>query len=163
MRLSLSLKILFTTITVIGFVILFTNFQKGLEWENGEIPKNVLSKIETKREEVENRILEVYGVKPNFPFYISNKLPSNIFGITSFDGKTIEIHLNRKRLKESLDYILEDVIPHEFAHALIFYFREDGGKDGHNEKWQNVCMKLNGLHCQKYVNTQDLIFKKMLP
>jgi SprT protein len=161
MRLNLSLKILFSTILLLGFTILFFNFQKNSKWENGEIPKDVSLKIEKKRVEMENRIRKIYGINPNFPLYISEKLPSNTFGVTTFDGQNIEIILNKKRLKESLTYILEDVIPHEFAHAVIFYFREDGGKDGHNWKWQKVCQKLEGTHCEKYVDHQDLIFQKI--
>jgi SprT protein len=157
------LKVLFLFIIFLGISILYFNFQKNIKWQNGNIPKEIVVKIKNKSIEIETLIKQKYRILPNFPVVISDDLPTKIFGATTFDGKNIEILLNRKRLKESLDYMLNDVLPHEYAHALVFHFRVNGGKDGHNHIWQEFCINLNGVHCEKYVNTQDLIFKKILP
>jgi len=88
-------------------------------------------------------------------------MPSNLYGMASYDGDSIKIYLNKKRLKESLDYVIEDVMPHEYAHAVVFYKKLNRGKNGHSLEWQKVCQKLEGIRCERFVKSHDIVMGKL--
>lgn len=53
------------------------------------------------------------------------------------------------------------VLPHEYAHALMFLNKNFADKkDGHTKEWQNICKLLNGLRCDRFVNNHDIIVGK---
>jgi len=57
--------------------------------------------------------------------------------------------------------VIEDVLPHEYAHALMFYtnnFTKENA--GHSILWQKYCKALNGLRCNRFVNHNDVIIGK---
>ena len=65
-------------------------------------------------------------------------------------------------MQESMDYIIDSVIAHEYAHALMFKLGYLHTKDnGHSKKWQKICMKLGGDDCQQYVDNEEIIMSKM--
>ncbi len=99
------------------------------------------------------------------PIKISDKMPSNLFGATTLDKKgNITIFLNKKRFQESVRYMIDDVLPHEYAHALIFALGKHlDEKSGHSLQWQNICKSLNGLKCNRFVDYNDVIISKTNP
>jgi predicted SprT family Zn-dependent metalloprotease len=65
-------------------------------------------------------------------------------------------------MQESLDYILSDVIIHEYAHALLFQLHKASNEnDGHSKLWQDTCKKLGGKDCRRYVNQHEIIMSKL--
>ncbi|MCF6339896.1 MAG: hypothetical protein L3J10_03945 [Sulfurimonas sp.] len=65
-------------------------------------------------------------------------------------------------MKESKEYILDSVLAHEYAHALMFqqgYFQT--GNDDHSPLWQQTCINLGGVNCEQYVNNHDIIMGKL--
>jgi SprT protein len=155
------LEKLFILITLFGVLYLFINFYKSWQWRDSNIPKEVLEKIEERDLELRKRVATLYSIPFKVPLTISDDMPSRLYGATIYGGKKVEILLNRNRLKEELEYMVDDVMPHEFAHALLFLFGKDGGKDGHNREWQEVCIQLGGSRCDQYVNRKDVIFGKI--
>lgn len=104
-----------------------------------------------------------FGFKFRVPIVVTDKIPGRIYGVTALkeDG-SIVIYLNKKVMKESMDYMLLDVIAHEYAHALLFKSGEyKSSKDGHCALWQSTCVKLGGKNCQKYVDSHDVIMRKL--
>ncbi len=95
------------------------------------------------------------------PIKISNKLDDKKFGLAYYYNGRITIYLNKKHFLESSDYMINDVLPHEYAHAVMFAmddFSDESG--GHSKKWQNICIKLGGKTCKRYVNRMDIIIGK---
>jgi len=65
-------------------------------------------------------------------------------------------------LQESFDYIIESVIAHEYAHALLFKLnRSTNEKKGHSQEWKDTCVKLGGKDCQQYVDQHEIVMSKM--
>ena len=121
-----------------------------------------LEQIEDKERQILSLMQSNFGFTHKFPITISNKIPGRLYGLTSYKDKKIEIHLNKKVMQESFSYILESVLAHEYAHALLFYLKQDTNeKKGHSQKWQETCVKLGGKDCQQYVNQQEIILSKM--
>ena len=74
----------------------------------------------------------------------------------------IRIYLNKKVMQESMDYMVDSVIAHEYAHALIFKLgMRDVEKDGHSKEWQIACEKLGSSKCEQYVNSHDVVMGKL--
>ena len=60
-----------------------------------------------------------------------------------------------------MEYMINDVLPHEYAHGIIFYLEKDYKQnEGHSKAWQNVCKKIDGLKCERFVNRDDIIYGK---
>ena len=57
--------------------------------------------------------------------------------------------------------MIKDVLPHEYAHALMFVLGDFSNiNGGHSLKWEQICKKLNGLKCDRFVNNHDIIIGK---
>lgn len=103
-----------------------------------------------------------YGFSKKFPLIVTDKIPGKLYGITALEKRgDIKIYLNKKVMKESFDYIIENVIAHEYAHAFLFFVDKDQGPDGHGKIWQETCLNLGGRKCEKYVNAQDIVKGKL--
>lgn len=103
-----------------------------------------------------------FNIVREFPIIISDEMTANRFGMAVYerDG-SIEIYLNKKRFKESSNYMINDVLPHEYAHAIMFHIGDFSNKNsGHTKKWQRICKKLNGLRCERFVNHNDILMEK---
>jgi hypothetical protein len=153
------LETLFFGMVGVGAVVLILNFYESSKLKNS-IPDEVLEKIDIEERRILERIEHLYSYKLDAPLSLQ-KLHPSMYGVTIFDGENVEIVLNRSRLKESLDYMIDDVMPHEFAHALLFKFGKYDGKDGHSREWQRVCLELEGSRCDRFVNHRDIIFGKI--
>lgn len=157
------IQIFFAIIIVFAMVILVLNWYDSYSFKNNPIPLEYRQAIDEKEQEVLHYMKKNLGFKFQVPIVVTDKIPGKIFGVTSMseDGK-ITIYLNKKVMKESMDYILDSVIAHEYAHAVLFKTGDfKRGTDGHSELWRQVCIKLGGLNCQKYVDSHDVIMRKL--
>ena len=57
--------------------------------------------------------------------------------------------------------MINDVLPHEYAHAIIFMINKKSlKKEGHSKQWSDICKKIGGIKCQRFVNTNDIVIYK---
>ncbi len=156
------LKLFFILITILALAALAYLWYKDYSFDNSPLNPKIKSQIDKKRYDLKLLASTKFGVNSTIPVVISNKMPSNIYGMATINqSKKIVIYLNKKRFKESSDYMINDVLPHEYAHALMFVFndltKENGG---HTIRWENICKKLNGLRCNRFVDNHDIIIGK---
>ncbi len=103
-----------------------------------------------------------FNITRDIPIIVSDKMKSSRFGMAVYskDG-SINIYLNKKRFKENASYMINDVLPHEYAHAIMFIFKDFSKQNsGHTKKWQMICKKLKGLRCSRFVNNKDILIEK---
>ncbi len=157
------LNTIFLTITLFSLVLLLYSWYNNREFDNNPISQDIKQMVATKKFEMLKTIKYKYKIDFKVPLIITDKMNSKLFGLTTFDTKTqkIKVYLNKKRFKESLNYMLEDVIAHEYAHALMFSFGNFSSKNsGHTLAWQKICKSLNGKRCDRFVNHNDILIDK---
>lgn len=157
------IQIIFMVIIIICIAILFLNWYSSYSFERNPISKEYQLLIKQEEQRVLSNMKKNLGFKFQVPIIITDKIPGKIYGVTSLDKDgSIKIYLNKKVMKESFDYIISNVIAHEYSHAILFKSGNyKTSKDGHSKLWQNTCIKLGGLMCQKYVNSHDVIMRKL--
>ena len=79
-------------------------------------------------------------------------------------------------MQKSMDYMLDNIIAHEYAHAILFkrenkenrgaarHYREKSSHSkecGHSQDWKDTCIKLGGDSCQQYVHQEEVSMFKM--
>ncbi|MDF1875555.1 SprT-like domain-containing protein [Sulfurimonas sp. SAG-AH-194-I05] len=156
------LEIIFIIVILISLSILAKNYYDSYSFKNNAISKEYKTLIINKEREVLQNMKDNYGLSFQFPLIVTDKFQGRLYGLTSYKDGTITIYLNKKVMKESMDYIIESVIAHEYAHALMFklgHFHTE--KDGHSKRWKEICVKLGGKDCRQYVNTNEIIMSKM--
>jgi len=154
---------IFSIITIGSLILLIYSWYKDYQFDNNPLSKDISQKIAAKKFEIKRLIKNKYQTNIEFDLIVTNKMNSNLFGLASYDVNTneIKIYLNKKRFKESLDYMIEDVMPHEYAHALMFSFGSFSNKNsGHTVAWQKICKNLNGKRCDRFVNHNDILIGK---
>ena len=58
--------------------------------------------------------------------------------------------------------MINNVLPHEYAHALMFVFGNITNKNGgHTKQWQNICLSLEGKKCDRFVKHIDIMMGKL--
>ena len=156
------LEIAFISIIVIALLILATNLYKSYSFKNNDIPDSYKELIANKEQEVLQHMQKNFGFVFKVPLIITDKFQDRLFGLTSYEKGEVKIYLNKKVMQESMDYMVNSVIAHEYAHALMFklgYMHT--GDDGHSKVWQETCLKLGGDDCQQYVDQKEIIMSKM--
>ena len=157
-----SLEKAFLTTIVIALALMALNFYNSYTFKHNPIDKKILKQIRDKAHYIEQNIKAIYGVDIYVDLEVSDKLPSRVYGATFEKNKKLHILLNKSVIKESLDLILDDVIAHEYAHAYLLYKGYDQEKDeGHSNRWQNVCKRLGGTTCIRYVDKEDVVRRKL--
>ncbi len=156
------LEAIFITIIFFALTLLGYNYYKNYSFNNNEIPQSYKQLILEKEKEI------LYNMQKNFafvykvPLIVTDKFKGRLYGLTSYKNGEIKIYLNKKVMRESMDYMIESVIAHEYAHALMFKLGHMHiGDDGHSKEWQETCMKLGGKDCQQYVDQKEIILSKM--
>lgn len=103
-----------------------------------------------------------FGFVYKVPLIVTDKFKGRLYGLTVYKDGDVSIYLNKKVMQESIDYIIDSVIAHEYAHALMFRLgRFSRSSDGHSKEWQNACINLGGVGCAQYVNRKDVIMGKL--
>ena len=156
------LETIFILMMLIASATLAYNYYKSYSFKNNPLPKEYLSAIKQKELDILKHMQENFGVKYKFPLIITDEIPGRLYGLTSFKDGTIKIYLNKKVMQESFDYVINSVIAHEYAHALMFELRRNTSeKAGHSKEWQRTCELLGGKDCRQYVNQHEIIMSKM--
>jgi hypothetical protein len=152
----------FLLITAIATLFLLYNFYRDYRFDNSHLSKDLVVKIETKASEIENLIYTNFKIRVDIPIIISNDIHSNLFGLAIYDQKGMRIVLNKKRFKESSDYMINSVLPHEYAHIMMFILGDfSRANGGHTQKWQKICTTLTQKECSRFVNHNDIILGKV--
>ena len=157
------LQYAFLIVIFIAISVIAMNWYDDYRFEHNPVSESIKARIALKEEEIVGRIRHHYGIEFQAPIIITDKIPSRLYGLAAYDGqRDIRIFLNKKRMKESMDYIIADVLPHEYAHALMFRLGSYAtNSDGHSLAWQDACKKLGGSRCDRFVNHEDVIMGKI--
>ncbi len=156
------LQILFFTVTLLALIILGYNWYKNYQFNTNPLSKEIMQRIHQKELMLKQKAKEYYSINTSIPILISNKMPSRLFGVATTNGKKIAVYLNKKRFQESVDYMIDNVLPHEYAHAIMFKLGFLTNKNGgHTIKWQQICINLGGIKCDRFVNHEDILINKI--
>ncbi len=156
------LEIFFITTILIALLYLANNIYTAQSFKNNDIPDSYKQRIEKREKEVLFLMQKNFGQTLHIPLIVTDQFKGRLYGLTSYKDGEIKIYLNKKVMQESMDYILDSVIAHEYAHALMFAQGNYHSKsDGHSEVWRQTCIKLGGKDCRQYVNTHEVIMAKM--
>lgn len=156
------LEIIFITVILLALGVLGYNYYRDYSFKNNEIPDSYKQRIAEKEQEVLQNMQKNYGLTFKVPLIVTDKFQGRLYGLTSYENGNITIYLNKKVMKESIDYMVDSVIAHEYAHALMFKLGHlHTEKSGHSKLWQETCVKLGAEDCQQYVNQQEIIMSKM--
>jgi len=160
--LNKKLELFFLSTIIIALSILVFNYYKSYTFKHNPLPKSYLNRIENKKKDVLAHMQKNFGFQVKFPLIITDKIPGRLYGLSSYENGRITILLNKKVMQESMDYMIDSVIPHEYAHALLFYLHKNSSeKQGHSKLWRHTCQKLGGKDCRQYVNQQEIILSKL--
>lgn len=156
------LEFIFVSVMLIAVSILGLNYYNSYTFKNNDISDSYKQRIESKEKEVLLNMQKHYGFALNIPLIVTDEFKGRLYGLTSYKNGEIKIYLNKKVMQESMDYMVESVIAHEYAHALMFHQGHMHIKDdGHSSLWQKTCVKLGGYDCQQYVDRDEIIMSKM--
>lgn len=157
------IQVVFLIISIFAVIVLLRNWYSSYSFQKNPISEEYQKAIGIEEQRVLKNMQKSFGFQYKVPLIITDKIPGKVYGVTSLsDDGAIKIYLNKKVMKESIDYILSDVIAHEYAHALLFKTGAYKNKrDGHSKLWQNTCVKLGGAKCTKYVDSHDVIMGKL--
>jgi predicted SprT family Zn-dependent metalloprotease len=125
------------------------------------LSNTIQKEISDRQKQVLSLIDKKYKLQIEIPLVVSDEFSSRLYGLTSYKDGRITVYLNKKRFKESKDYMIEEVIPHEYAHALVMALGERSSQDGHTQLWQDICLELDGKICTRYVDNEEIIAQKM--
>jgi len=157
-----NLEIIFISIIFFALVVLANNYYQDYLFKHSDISQHDQQKIINKEHEILQNMQKNFGFTVKFPLIVTGKFKGRLYGLTSYQKGYITIYLNKKVMKESMSYMVESVIAHEYAHALLFHLRQfQLNNDGHSELWQQTCVKLGGVDCRQYVNQHEIIMSKM--
>ena len=156
------LKKFFLIVVILSCFLLIYLWYDNYSFSKNPLSNEIQNKIYQKHQTLKYLTYNYFKIKRVFPIIVSDELDSSKFGMAVYSKDSqIKIYLNKKRFKENEDYMINDVIPHEYAHAIMFSMRDFSDENkGHSKKWQNICKKLNGLRCDRFVNHQDILIEK---
>lgn len=163
MPLSKKMQRIFALVTLMALALLLANIYRSYHYNHSELEPAVQQALNSKANEMRRILKKRYHIHRPIAFVISPNLPARLYGMTQMgdDGK-ITVFINKKALRESKAYVLDDVIAHEFAHAAQFALGNMSNHNGgHDAQWQAICKNLHGKHCERYVNTQDVVMGKL--
>lgn len=161
MRSLKNLEKIFFLIILISLSYMAYSWYESYRFKTNPLSDEIQKRIQQREKEVLSLIYTKYRIRPNIPLLVSDEFHSNLYGLTSYKNGQILIFLNKKRFKESVDYMIEEVIPHEYAHAMVFILGEESSKDGHTKAWQRICRELDAQNCERYVDNEEIIRQKM--
>ena len=162
MKIMKNIYLIFFTITVLASFGLAYIWWNNYTFKNNPLDDELQYKINQKIKELQIKSYQRFGIKRTFPIIISDDMSSNHYGMAVYTkNQEIKIYLNKNRFKENANYMIEDVIPHEYAHAITFAIGHFSTKEkGHDKVWQDICKKLDGKRCERFVNHDDILIEK---
>ncbi len=155
---------IFLFITIISAFFLIYLWYKEYKFNNSSLDEKIVKRVEEKTKKLKALAYKNYNITYNIPIIISDKMKNNLFGMATFSKNNIVIFLNKKRFKENVEYMIEDTLPHEYAHAIMFLQGDFSNENaGHSLKWENICKNLQGKRCDRFVTHDDIIIEKTNP
>ncbi len=155
------LRFYFLSILILCSLLLLYIWYNDYRFKTNPLSETTRYKLLKKENEIRSLIYKHYGIDVDIPVIISDKMKNKHFGLATYSNKKIAIYLNKKHFFESESYMIDDVLSHEYAHALMFVFNDFSNQNGgHTKRWQEICKKLNGLRCNRYVDHKDIIIGK---
>lgn len=153
---------LFLLITIGASALLVYLWYQDYAFNKNPLEDKYQHAIKIKHQKLKALTYKHFKITKDFPIIISDKMNANRFGMATFDrNKKINIYLNKKRFQENANYMIDDVFPHEYAHAIMFLNGDFSQQNsGHTKKWQYICKKLEGLRCDRFVNHKDILIEK---
>jgi predicted SprT family Zn-dependent metalloprotease len=156
------LETFFLTIILIAVVFLAKNYYDSYTFKTYDIPDSYKKRIADKEQEILGLMQRHYGVSFKVPIIVTDKFKERLYGLTAYKNNEVIIYLNKNVMRESMDYMVDSVIAHEYAHALIFKLGlRSTQKDGHSKEWEKACENLGSVNCEQYVNSQDVVMGKL--
>jgi predicted SprT family Zn-dependent metalloprotease len=154
---------IFLAITIISVVLLGYIYYQNNHFKNNPLSYEIKYQLKQKEYQLKKLVFQKYHKKVNIPIIISSKMANKLFGLASFDDDSnIKIYLNKNRFQESTPYMIDYVLPHEYAHALMFVFNKFSKQNGgHTKLWQDICLSLEGKKCDRFVKDNDILMGKL--
>jgi len=146
---------------ILALSYLLYSWYQGNQFKSNPLPAKTQKRVAHRQSYVLALIHDKYKVQPKIPLIISDEFHSNLYGLTGYKEGRITILLNKKRFKESEEYMINEVIPHEYAHAMVFILGQKSSENGHTKGWQKICLELDGKQCERYVDNEEIIRQKM--
>lgn len=153
----------FIAIVIVSIIgIIYLRYEDA-KFFNNPLSEEILYKIDKKSFEIQRIIHNKYGSKIKIPVIPTNKIPDNLYGLTTMDTSgNIQILLNKNRFKENKEYMIDYVLPHEYAHAMMFFYgKVTQVNGGHTKEWQEFCLSIGGKKCERFVNYNDILLQKI--
>ncbi len=170
------LNIIFISMMMVAVSVLGNNFYNSYQFNNNDIPDNYKQQIYDKEQEILQNMQSKFGFMFKVPLIVTDKLGDNLYGLTTYKNGEVKIYLNKNVMHKSMDYMLDNIIAHEYAHAILFkresrdnrgaakHYREKSPHSkecGHSKEWKDTCVKLGGDSCQQYVHQEEVSMFKM--
>jgi len=153
---------IFAIITIVSAILLTYILYTNKQFKNNDLPIQTLTKLKQKEYHLRKLIIQKYNMKVNIPVIISDKLQNRLYGLAAFNDGDIKIILNKNMFQESEDYMIDYVLPHEYAHAVMFLLNDFTNENsGHSKRWQNICLNLEGKKCDRFVKHKDIVMGKL--
>ena len=152
---------LFIVVIIVALAVLGKNYYDSYTFKHSAISQEYEQRINAKEQEVLYLMKQHYGYALKFLLIVTDKFQGRLYGLTTYTDGQIKIYLNKKVMRESMDYMVESVIAHEYAHALLFYQGHVNAGDGHSTLWQETCSNLGGKNCRQYVDSQEVVMQKL--
>jgi hypothetical protein len=153
---------IFLLLTLLSLTLFLYLFYQDQQFKNNPLSQEILTKLNYKNNIIKQTIKNRYNIEYNIPVIISDNLPNNLYGLASYQQGDIKIQLNKKRFQENENYMIEYVLPHEYAHTLMFHFGKfDRQNGGHTKLWQQICFDIGGIKCDRFVNHNDILIEKI--
>lgn len=169
-------EIIIIGVMTVAVSVLGNNFYNSYTFNNNDIPDSYKQQIYDKEQEILQNMQTKFGFMFKVPLIVTDKLGDNLYGLTTSKNGEIKIYLNKNVMQESMDYMLDNIIAHEYAHAILFkresrdnkgaarYYGEKiphSKECGHSVEWKDTCIKLGGDSCQQYVDQEEIVKLKM--
>ncbi len=155
------LEYFFILAAFFALVYIIYNWTESRRFKQSPLSSITQEAINQRQNEVLALIRKHYGLDMDIPLIVSDRFSSQLYGLTQYKDSKIRIYLNKKRFRESEAYMLEEVIPHEYAHAVMLALNKSHSNDGHTALWQKICLELDGKQCERYVDNEEIIAQKM--
>lgn len=156
------LELLFIGVIISALSLLALNYYNDYSFKHNEIPQSFKKRIQDKEQEILQNMQNNFGFTFQVPLVVTDRFQGRLYGLTAYENGQIAIYLNKNVMKESMDYMVDNVIAHEYAHALMFklgYYSSN--HEGHSKEWQQTCVKLGGADCRQYVDQREIIMSKL--
>jgi len=161
-KLQKQIGIFFLFVAIAAFSFVGYNYYRTYQFFHSPLSRSMMARIDSKEKEILSLMQKNFNESISFPVIVTDKIAGRLYGLTSYNDGKIVIYLNKKVMLESLDYIIDSVLPHEYAHAYLFYKNDfSNEKDGHSQRWVNTCKLLGGTDCHQYVNQHEVIMGKI--